>query len=183
MGDVDFVHDVCSQLPSQVIGQLMGLPPEDCPRIHAWAERQTSGQDADFGADEAGTSSSIEMAMYAIEFGARRRREPAREDLTSLILSASFGGEPMSDIDFGSFFVQLVTAGNDTTKTMLSSGALALLQHPAQLAEIRQDPSLIPVGGGGDPAMGQPAALLPAHRHRGHRGERHLDRAPARSWR
>ena len=50
----------------------------------------------------------------------------------------------MTDIDFGSFFVQLVTAGNDTTKTMLSSGLLALLEHPDQLAELRADPTLIP---------------------------------------
>jgi len=50
----------------------------------------------------------------------------------------------MSDIDFGSFFVQLVTAGNDTTKTMLAGGLLALLQHPGQLAELRADPGLIP---------------------------------------
>ena len=50
----------------------------------------------------------------------------------------------MTDVDFGSFFVQLVTAGNDTTKTMLSSGLLALLEHPDQLAELRADPSLIP---------------------------------------
>ena len=50
----------------------------------------------------------------------------------------------MTDVDFGSFFVQLVTAGNDTTKTMLSSGLLTLLEHPDQLAELRADPSLIP---------------------------------------
>ena len=50
----------------------------------------------------------------------------------------------MTDIQFGSFFVQLVTAGNDTTRTMLSSGLLALLQHPDQLAELRADRSLIP---------------------------------------
>jgi cytochrome P450 len=49
----------------------------------------------------------------------------------------------MSDVDFGSFFVQLVTAGNDTTKTMLSSGLLALLQHPDQMNELRADPSLM----------------------------------------
>jgi len=40
--------------------------------------------------------------------------------------------------------VQLVTAGNDTTKTMLSSGLLALLQHPEQTDELRADPSLVP---------------------------------------
>ena len=50
----------------------------------------------------------------------------------------------MSDIDFGSFFVQLIVAGNDTTKAMLASGLLTLLQHPDQLAEMRADRSLIP---------------------------------------
>jgi cytochrome P450 len=61
-----------------------------------------------------------------------------------VILGSDFGGAAMTDIDFGSFFVQLVTAGNDTTKTMLSSGLLALLQHPDQLDELRADPSLVP---------------------------------------
>jgi cytochrome P450 len=50
----------------------------------------------------------------------------------------------MSELEFGSFFVQLVVAGNDTTKTMLSSGLLALLQHQDQLSALREDPSLIP---------------------------------------
>jgi cytochrome P450 len=141
--DVEFVHDVTSKLPSRVLGQLMGLPEDDWPMIHQLAERNTSGQDPDV-AGEADYSASIEMAMYAIEFAARRRAEPPREDLTSVILGSEFGGAPMGDIDFGSFFVQLVTAGNDTTKTMLSSGLLALLQHPGQLAELRADPSLVP---------------------------------------
>jgi cytochrome P450 len=123
-----------------VIGQLMGLPEEDWDLIHQLAEQQTSGQDADV----ADNASLIDMAMYAIGFAGRRRLEPPREDLTTLILEADFGGHEMNDIDFGSFFVQLVTAGNDTTKTMLASGLLALLQHPDQLAELRADPALIP---------------------------------------
>jgi cytochrome P450 len=141
--DVEFVHEVTSALPSRVIGELMGLPEEDWPRIHALAERNTSGQDADLAGDaDDGMSASIEMAMYAIDLAAKRRAEEPREDLTSVILGSDFGGEPMSDVDFGSFFVQLVTAGNDTTKTMLSSGLLALLQHPDQLAALRADPGL-----------------------------------------
>jgi cytochrome P450 len=142
-GDVEFVHDVTSALPSRVIGQIMGLPTEDLPYIHRLAEQNTSNQDSDYagGDDNTGT---ISMAMYAIEFAARRRTEEPREDLTTLILGTEFGGELMNDIDFGSFFVQLVTAGNDTTKTMLSSGLLALLQHPDQLAELRADPTLVP---------------------------------------
>jgi cytochrome P450 len=146
-GDVEFVHDVTSSLPSQVIGELVGLPEEDWPKIHHWAEVNTSSQDRDLnpvGDDPADRPNSImEMAMYAIEFATRRRQEEPRGDLASLILGTEFDGELMSGVDFGSFFVQLVTAGNDTTKTMLSSGLLALLQHPEQLAELRADPTLV----------------------------------------
>ncbi|MEZ5179746.1 MAG: hypothetical protein R2746_16105 [Acidimicrobiales bacterium] len=85
------------------------------------------------------------MAVYAIEFAARRRLEDPKPDLTTLVLDGDFGGEAMSDVDFGSFFVQLVTAGNDTTKTMLSSGLVALLAHPTSSPAVRADPSLIPV--------------------------------------
>jgi cytochrome P450 len=141
-GAVEFVHDVTSTLPSRVIGGLMGLPDEDLPRIHRMAEMNTSGQDSDYAADA--NAGAIDMAMYAIEFAARRRAEQPREDLTTLLLESDFGGQPMTDIDFGSFFVQLVTAGNDTTKTMLASGLLALLQNPDQLAELRDDPGLVP---------------------------------------
>jgi cytochrome P450 len=142
-GEVEFVHEVTSGLPSRVIGELMGLPEDDWPHIHELAERNTSGQDADYASGDA-NSGSIEMAMYAIQFAARRRSEPVRDDLTSFILGSDFNGHPMDDIDFGKFFVQLVTAGNDTTKTMLSSGLLALLSHPDQLAALRADRSLIP---------------------------------------
>ena len=140
-GDVEFVHDVTAHLPTQVMGRLMGLPTDDWALLHSLAERQTAGQDPDVVGEDP-NASSIEMAMYAIQFAADRRAQPPREDLTTLILEGDFGGERMSDVDFGSFFVQLVTAGNDTTKTMLSSGLLALLAHPDQLAELRADPSL-----------------------------------------
>ena len=144
-GEVEFVHDVAGPLPTPVIGQLVGVPASDQEQIHRWAEQNTSGQDPELaGSDGGGGNPSLEMAMYAIGFAARRRQEPPKPDLTSLILAGNFGGQPMSDLDFGSFFVQLVTAGNDTTKTMLAAGVLALLEHPDQLAELRADPTLIP---------------------------------------
>jgi len=79
------------------------------------------------------------MAMYAIELAQQRRTEPPRDDLMTVLLQAEVNGTPMTDIELGSFFVQLVTAGNDTTKTMLSSGLLALLQHPDEMAALRDD--------------------------------------------
>jgi len=144
--DVEFVHEVCGQLPSQVVGELMGLPRADWSRIHRWAERNTSGQDPELAGHDPDLDDgdpSVNMAMYAIEFARGRRAEAPREDLTSLILASEFDGAPMTDVGFGSFFVQLVTAGNDTTKTMLSSGLLALLDHPDQLAELRRDRTLM----------------------------------------
>ncbi len=145
VGEVEFVQDVTAHLPSQVIGELMGLPRDDWPYIHHLAEMNTSGQDPDFAsgpdAPEPGAASR-DMAMYAIRFAMDRRAAEPRDDLTSLILQSDFGGSPMSEIEFGSFFVQLVTAGNDTTKTMLAAGLLTLLRHPDQLSRLRADPSL-----------------------------------------
>ena len=139
--EVEFVHHVTADLPSRVIGTLMGLPEEDWGDIHEMSERNTSGQDADYAGDGGAT---MDMAMYAIRLAQQRRTAEPQPDLTSVILGTEFGGHLMDDFEFGSFFVQLVTAGNDTTKTMLSSGILALLTHPDQLQEVRDDPSLIP---------------------------------------
>lgn len=142
--DVEFVHDVTAALPTQVIGEMMGLPPSDWDRIHAWAEQNTSGQDRPDDVAEGSVNPSLAMATYAMQWAVRRRSEPSRLDLTSLLLDVRIDGEPMSEWEFASFFVQLVTAGNDTTKTMLASGLLALVEHPDQLAEIRADRALIP---------------------------------------
>jgi cytochrome P450 len=123
----------------------MGLPQEDTPKIQQWAEVQTSGQDEEVTSGYQGENASVEMAMYGIAWAARRRTEPRREDITSLLLESTFeGGHQMTDIDFGSFFVQLVTAGNDTTKTMMSMGTHQLVLHPDQMQALRDTPALIP---------------------------------------
>lgn len=144
-GSVEFCHDVAGSLPSQVVGELVGIPEADWGDIRTWAEQSTSSQDPDLAGDGYTAASGMsQMGMYAYAFAAQRRTEPPREDLASLILAGNFGDGPMSDVEFASFFVQLVTAGNDTTKTMLSSGLQALLLHPEQLAALRSDSSLIP---------------------------------------
>ncbi len=144
-GTVEFVHEVAGVLPSQVVGGLFGIPEADWPLIRRWAEQSTSSQDPELVGDLDPAAELSAMAGYAIEFARSRRAGPhPGDDLTSLILSGSFGGKPMSELEFGGFFTQLVTAGNDTTKTMLSSGLRLLLDHPDQLRELRADRSLIP---------------------------------------
>jgi cytochrome P450 len=142
--EVEFVHDVASRLPTQVIGELFGLPRQDWAYLQKLAEITTSSQDPDlYGPDNAEGQAGAEMAAYAMEFARTRRRSGRFDDLTGEILDADFGGRPMSDVEFGGFFVQLVTAGNDTTKGMLSSGLLTLLRHPDQTADLRADPALL----------------------------------------
>jgi cytochrome P450 len=78
------------------------------------------------------------MGMYAYQFAVDRLAGEPQDDLTDVLLS---GNDP---VEFAKLFIQLVTAGQDTTQTMLSSGLLALLDHPDQFASLRDDPSLVP---------------------------------------
>ena len=146
MRDCEFVHDLAAMLPSQVFGELLDIPEADRARINRWAEMTTGGQDPELNPDGYGggeSEGSVEMARYGMEY-ANRRRGDGGTDVGAQLLATEIDGQPMSDLEFGYFFVQLVTAGNDTTRTMLSSGVLALVQHPDQLAALRADRTLVP---------------------------------------
>jgi len=136
---VDVVPDLAAPLPTRVIGQLMGLPRDDWERIHGLAERITRGQDPEF-ADESGAAgaASQEMGLYAFEFATARLADDDRpDDLTTVLLATKSAAE------FASLFVQLVTAGQDTTQTLLANGLLALMEHRDQEQLLRDDPSLV----------------------------------------
>ena len=140
--EVELVHDLSSKLPARVIGRLMGLPEADWPRIHELSEQMLAGQDPEVvQADSEG--SMMEMFGYAMAFAASRRATEPADDVTDVLLTAEFDGHPMTDLDYASFFVQLVAAGNDTTKTLTSAGLVALLEHPDQMALVRADPTLL----------------------------------------
>jgi cytochrome P450 len=149
LGELEFVHDLAALVPSQVFGELMGIPAGDRARINHWAEMMTGGQDPDLNPDGYASGSenegSVEMAMYGMRYAqARRGYDGPPRDLGDLLLATEIDGKPMDDMQFAYFFVQVVTAGNDTTRTMISSGLLELLRHPDQLAQLRRDPSLAP---------------------------------------
>jgi cytochrome P450 len=50
----------------------------------------------------------------------------------------------LDEFELDLFFMVLTFAGSETTRNTLSQGLIALLDHPDQLAELRQDPSLLP---------------------------------------
>ena len=143
--EVDFAEELAGELPMQVIGELLGVPEPERAQLRAWAAQLTGSQDSERnpGGAEAAPAASIEMALYAIRL-AQSRRGASTPDLTTVAVNAEIDGHTMSDAEFGGFFVQLATAGNDTTRNLLCSGLLLLLQHPDALAALRADPSLIP---------------------------------------
>ena len=84
-GEVEFVHDVTSGLPSQVVGELVGIPEQDWPKIHRWSEMSTSNQDPDFER-EGGEVVDPVLAMATLRDRVRRSSPtggtPARPRLT-----------------------------------------------------------------------------------------------------
>jgi cytochrome P450 len=83
------------------------------------------------------------MFFYADKLRERARREPG-EDLATGLIHAELDGERLSDADFNFFFLLLLIAGNETTRTVTSNGMVTLIDHPDQLADLRRDPALVP---------------------------------------
>jgi cytochrome P450 len=86
---------------------------------------------------------SEELFAYAAEQAQLRREQPT-DDVISLLLQPKRDGQPLSEHEFQNFFTLLVAAGNDTTRYTMAAGMLALLEQPDQLAELRDNPALMP---------------------------------------
>jgi cholest-4-en-3-one 26-monooxygenase len=74
----------------------------------------------------------------------QRRQEPA-DDLISVLMDAEVDGEKLSQMQIDLFFLLLQNAGSETTRNLITTGTLALLQRPDQLERLRADFSLLPV--------------------------------------
>ncbi|MFM7492627.1 MAG: cytochrome P450, partial [Acidimicrobiaceae bacterium] len=74
---------------------------------------------------------AIGMFSYAQALGEARLAKPT-EDLTSVMMNAVVDGERLTSQEFGSFFILLVVAGNETTRNAITHGMLALTENPDQ---------------------------------------------------
>ena len=128
----DFVETFAAPLPLQIICEMMGIPREDEARIFGWTNVILGAGDPDYGGSfESLMSSSYEMYAYAQALGEDRRANP-REDITSALMQAELDGERLTASEFGSFFILLVVAGNETTRNAISHGMKALTDFPDQ---------------------------------------------------
>jgi cholest-4-en-3-one 26-monooxygenase len=142
-GEVDFVVDVASELPLQVIAELMGVPSEDRHKIFDWSNRMIGSDDPEYTvSQEQVQQAQIEMFMYAQSLADQRRAEP-RDDIITKLLSADVDGDELSAMDFNLFFLLLAVAGNETTRNAISHGMNAFIENPDQYARLVAEPALL----------------------------------------
>jgi cytochrome P450 len=131
-GQADFVESIAAPLPLEIICEMMGIPAEDHERIFRWTNVILGVGDPEYGGTyEALMQTALEIFAYAQALGEERRARPT-EDVTSVLMHAEVDGERLSPQEFGSFFILLVVAGNETTRNAISHGMKALTDHPDQ---------------------------------------------------
>jgi cytochrome P450 len=141
--EFDLVREFSGPLPTIVIAELLGVPPED----QEWfKEKSTAVAQFDPNArrDEAQMGPAIELGSYLAEVLAARRREP-RDDLLSALLAAEIDGERLSEVELIGFGFLLLVAGNETTTNLISNAAILLDRHRDQRRLLLEDPGRIPV--------------------------------------
>jgi cytochrome P450 len=128
----DFVEHVAAAMPLEIICDMMGIPPEDYHKVFRWTNTILGVGDPEYvGTYEDLMAHALEMFMYAQALGEDRQQNP-QDDITSAMMTAEVDGERLSAQEFGSFFILLVVAGNETTRNAISHGMRALTMFPDQ---------------------------------------------------
>jgi cholest-4-en-3-one 26-monooxygenase len=143
-GECDFVVDVASELPLQVIADLMGVPQDDRHKLFDWSNRMIGAEDPEYGITQEMTQqASMELYAYASQLAEAKRADP-KDDLISVLTHAEVDGEQLTGLEIDLFFLLLSVAGNETTRNLISHGLVALLEHPDQLEHLREHRNLLP---------------------------------------
>jgi cytochrome P450 len=138
---VDVTADLAVPLPIQLIAALLGVPEGEEERLFRWSEAAIPGA-TDWPEDER-MALLGEMTVELLGLAADRRVEP-RADVVSMLAAYEEDGEVLTDDELGMFLVQLLVAGNETTRHAISSALVALAQHPEQHVRLAGDPGLVP---------------------------------------
>jgi cytochrome P450 len=137
---VDLIEGYAYPLPFGVIGELLGIPAADRPRLHAWFQILLTGWAGDPPAEAVEASDGI--VTYLRELVDDKRQSPA-DDLISVLVAAT-EGDALTTQELLSTLFQLVVAGHDTTASLIGNGVVALLDHPGQLQALLADRGQLP---------------------------------------
>ncbi|WP_225831126.1 cytochrome P450 [Streptomyces sp. NK08204] len=138
LGRADLVEAFALPLPLAVICELLGVPATDRKTFHDWYLEST-----DFTRPETAAAAAQAMTGYLAELIAAKQREPGDDLLSALAGSMGEEEDRLSFEEMLGMAFLLLVAGYETAANLLSSGTLALLRHPDQLAALRADWSLL----------------------------------------
>ena len=138
-GPVDLISRFTSPIPGVMISKIIGVPEQD--REHF---TKLVAPIADLGAT---MEEKLAAGQETGEFFAglvREKHERPGEDLTSRVIREFVDTGALTDAELARILGVLFGAGQETTSNMLGLCILALLEHPDQLARLREDPGLVP---------------------------------------
>ncbi len=142
-GTGDFVADLAAPFPLEIICTMMGVPASEFATVLRASNVILAmgdpaiipdGTDVILATLEAGAA----LTSIMEELGAYRVKNPI-DDITSALVNAEIESERLSQQELASFFVLLVTAGNETTRTALAHALVALSTHPDQKQILLED--------------------------------------------
>ncbi|WP_431925765.1 cytochrome P450 [Amycolatopsis tucumanensis] len=152
-GRCDLPVEVTDDFPLLNLADLIGVPPRDRGLLLKWTNRVIGYQDPEHAEVVRGPDGKplnprspallADMFGYAQELAEAKRRDPA-DDLMTALVQATVDGRSLDDAELRMFFFLMVIAGNDTVRSALPGGVLALLQNPGEYRRLRADPSLLP---------------------------------------
>lgn len=142
-GECEFVTEIAADLPLIVICELMGVAEEDRQIIFDCTNTMVFADDPDMStSEEDGQLAAAQIYAYGMKLLEEHHKNPT-DSLTGLLVD-SVDGESLSEDEFCSFFLILLVAGNETTRTVTVNGMRLLMEHPEQLQMLVDDISLLP---------------------------------------
>ena len=144
LGECDFATEIATPFPLEIICDMMGVPPSQYATVLRCSNIILSNGDPEYvpeGSDPvlAFITAGQELTDLMAELSAYRVDNPT-DDLTTALITTNIDGEALTHSELASFFILLLTAGNETTRNSISHALLALTEHPDQRALWQADP-------------------------------------------
>jgi cytochrome P450 family 142 subfamily A polypeptide 1 len=145
-GECEFVQQIAAPLPMVMIGDMLGVEPQDRDRLLEWSDELLVMTTSNFTPEMEARSqkASLEYAMYTAAIVAKRRANPDGDDLMSLLASSAVEGEGLDDAALVHESMLILIGGDETTRHVITGGVRVLTEHPEQREKLIADPSKIP---------------------------------------
>ncbi|HJO18803.1 MAG TPA: cytochrome P450, partial [Acidimicrobiales bacterium] len=141
--EIDLIGEYAFVIPFSVIHAMLGLPETDVSMVRSWSHALTQTLEPFLTPEQvdAALEGGELMDAYLIDAIAKKRREPA-DDLLTKLIEAEEEDDRMTEEELLSMVSLLFVAGHETTVNLIGNGIHALLEHPDQLALVRDDESV-----------------------------------------